>query len=255
VQTAVDGALAVNGLRVLPPSMAAKSSSPARNATAGDWGATSRDVQLGAGAPAILATTENFNAGWQASFGGQRLQAVRVDGWRQGWLVPAGSGGIVHLSYAPDTTYFAGLLVGIGGVLLLLFVAVAGRRRDDELGPAGPTAKAPWWAPVAVVLAGFVVAGPVGVLVAAVALWWCPDAWRWRVAVGAFGLAGAIVAFDPGRFPRSGHGSFSRPVQLLACVAFVFVASALADGLGPAFAHRERRGPVTLLRSYLGRAR
>ncbi|MBV8958479.1 MAG: hypothetical protein JO087_06895, partial [Actinobacteria bacterium] len=230
VLTAVDGALAVNRLELLPPAMASQPTNAVRTTTASHWGATSRDITLGPGAPAVLTTTENFNAGWQASFGGQRLQAVRVDGWRQGWLVPAGSGGTVHLSYGPDTTYFAGLMIGAAGLLLLVFIALAGRRRDDDLlPPTRPISTGAWWTPAVVVVTGFVVAGPSGVIVAALALWACPEHWCWRISVAAFALAGVFVTFDPGRVFGSGHGAFSRPVQFLSAAAFLLVVATLVD--------------------------
>lgn len=236
VQSADDGGLAVDGLKLLPPAMTSQPATPARTTEVHRWGSTSRDVAIGPGAPAVLATTENFNAGWQASFGGQRLQAVRVDGWRQGWVVPGGSGGTVHLSYGPEAAYRFSLLLGAVAVLELLLVAVAGRRRqDDRLAPAGPRVKASWWAPAAVVCAGFAIAGPVGVIVAALAMWACPRGWLWRLAAAAFGIAGVAVAIDHGRVFGSGHGAFSRPVQLLASAAFLAVAATLVDR--PAKAH------------------
>jgi len=230
VQTAVDGALAVDELKLLPPAVTSHTATPARTTAVQRWASTSRDVAIGPGAPAILATTENFNAGWQASFGGQRLQAVRIDGWRQGWLVPAGSGGTVHLSYGPGTAYRFGLLLGAAAVLQLLLVAVAGRRRqDDGLAPAPARTKASWWAPAAVVCAGFAIAGPAGVIVAALVMWTCPREWLWRVAAATFAIAGMMVTLDHGRFFGSGHGAFSRPVQLLAAAAFLAVVATLAD--------------------------
>ena len=48
-------------------------------------------------------------------------------------------------------------------------------------------------------------------------------------------IAGVAVAIDHGRFFGSGHGAFSRPVQLLAAAAFLAVAATLVDR--PAKAH------------------
>ncbi|MCO1596875.1 alpha-(1-_3)-arabinofuranosyltransferase [Micromonospora sp. RHAY321] len=100
------------------------------------WAATERRVRV-ADHPVdrVLAVRENTNDGWQATIGGRTLKPVVVDGWQQGWILPAGTSGEVVLRFAPDTTYRAGLLVG--GVLLvavLLLAALPVRR------PAGSTA-------------------------------------------------------------------------------------------------------------------
>ena len=44
---------------------------------------------------------------------------MTIDGWQQGYRVPAGAGGEVSLVYRPDRTYRTGLLVGLGLVVLL----------------------------------------------------------------------------------------------------------------------------------------
>ena len=106
----------------------------AGKAEATRWGATERTVTVSTEGRALLVVHENFNAGWQAGLGGQRLTAVRVDGWQQAFLLPAGSSGTVKLSYAPDRPYKAGLLAGALAVVALL--ALAWRRRPPRTGPA-----------------------------------------------------------------------------------------------------------------------
>jgi len=52
------------------------------------WDATHREVAVTAAAePRVLETTENANAGWSATVEGLALEPVRVDGWRQAWVV------------------------------------------------------------------------------------------------------------------------------------------------------------------------
>ena len=41
---------------------------------------------------------QNFNDGWQAELEGEALEPQRVDGWQQGWRLPEGAGGTVHLT-------------------------------------------------------------------------------------------------------------------------------------------------------------
>ncbi|GAA3345129.1 alpha-(1-_3)-arabinofuranosyltransferase [Amorphoplanes nipponensis] len=72
--------------------------------------------------PRVLSLRENQNPGWQATVRGKRLQPLVLDGWQQGWLVPAGASGEVVLRFAPDSTYATAISVG---ALLLAGVAVA----------------------------------------------------------------------------------------------------------------------------------
>ena len=58
-----------------------------------------------AAAPSYLVVNENFNVGWQAVIDGRQLRAVRLDGWKQAWLLPAGTHGVVTLTYGPDRLY------------------------------------------------------------------------------------------------------------------------------------------------------
>ena len=83
-----------------------------------------RVVEVGPGNSAVLRVAQNFNAGWRAELDGKRLAALRVDGWQQGFVVPGGAGGTVHLVFEPDSSYRTALLVG-GVVALLLVVGAA----------------------------------------------------------------------------------------------------------------------------------
>ncbi|HET6531894.1 MAG TPA: alpha-(1-_3)-arabinofuranosyltransferase, partial [Actinoplanes sp.] len=76
------------------------------------WDATERRVAVGAGPAALLVVPENRNAGWTATLDGADLRAVRVDGWQQAFVVPAGTGGEVTLRFTPDRPYRTGLAAG-----------------------------------------------------------------------------------------------------------------------------------------------
>jgi len=93
------------------------------------WGATLRTVQVPADRSTVLVVHENANAGWQATVDGTRLQPVRVDGWQQGYLVPAGTSGLVTLRYAPDRLYRWSLLAGLLGLVILIGLALLPVRR------------------------------------------------------------------------------------------------------------------------------
>ena len=91
---------------------------------------------------------ENFNAGWQARLDGRPLSAVRLDGWKQAWLLPAGTAGTVTLTYLPDALYRDALGGGLGGLALIVLVALwpgtpAWRPRWLRLPRAWRRAKAP----------------------------------------------------------------------------------------------------------------
>jgi arabinofuranan 3-O-arabinosyltransferase len=113
------------------------------------WTAARRVVRVSTDQLSYLIVAENFNAGWQASLHGRELQPVRLDGWKQGWLVPAGSRGLVTLSYRPDYQYRLALFTGLAG--LCLIIAVAGlpvrrrsasvRRRPGEPASSRPPAR------------------------------------------------------------------------------------------------------------------
>ncbi|HEY3471260.1 MAG TPA: alpha-(1-_3)-arabinofuranosyltransferase family protein, partial [Amycolatopsis sp.] len=117
----------------------------------GEWDAASRTVTVAPGPESVLAVPENANAGWVATLDGRELARTRVDGWQQAWIVPAGAGGEVSLSFEPDSRYRAFLLIGVVAVLLLLVgVAWPARRRPFAVTPGG--------AAVPVVLIGLLVA-------------------------------------------------------------------------------------------------
>jgi arabinofuranan 3-O-arabinosyltransferase len=104
------------------------------------WTSSRRIVRLATDQASYLAVNENFNPGWVAVAGARTLRPIRLDGWKQGWVLPAGTRGIVTLTYAPDSTYRPNLLIGLGAVSLIMAAAVApvGRlRRRGELVPVG----------------------------------------------------------------------------------------------------------------------
>lgn len=81
-------------------------------------------IRVSAGKDALLSSGWNFNAGWVATLGGKTLQPLRVDGWSQGWKVPAGAAGIVEIEYVPQDRYLAGLLGGLGVLAVILVLAL-----------------------------------------------------------------------------------------------------------------------------------
>ena len=88
------------------------------------WTSTSRVLRVSAATASYLVVNENFNAGWRAVTGHGQLRAVRLDGWKQAWLLPAGRRGLVHLTYQPERLYRPVVAGGLAAIVLVMLVAV-----------------------------------------------------------------------------------------------------------------------------------
>jgi arabinofuranan 3-O-arabinosyltransferase len=109
-----------------PQGAAGTASQPA---TAISWTDSSRLLRVAASQRSYLAVAQNFNPGWQASIGARVLAPVRLDGWEQAWLLPAGTRGLVTLTFRPDRPYRAALFGGLAVLAVLIGVAAVPRRR------------------------------------------------------------------------------------------------------------------------------
>jgi arabinofuranan 3-O-arabinosyltransferase len=138
----------------------------------------------------VLTVDENTNPGWVATLGGHRLAGVTVDGWQQGYVVPAGAQpATVELAFAPDRWMRWGMLGGALAVLaLLLGAALPGRRIRQLSRPAGGPRLV---VAVASVAALSLVGGLAGLVVAAAA------AGSWLVARRS-GRARALLPWAAG---------------------------------------------------------
>lgn len=187
----------------------------------------------------ILVVPESANPGWTAhTADGATLDSVTVNGWQQGWVLPAGSGGAVTLDFAYNDTYRAGLIGGLALLPLLFALAFLPMRRPGVPAPAAP----PWQpsAPVVgvtVAAVAAVVSGPAGVLVAAAAIGVryllrrrerLSDALT--VGTAAFGLilAGAVLSQNPWR-SVDGYVGHSAGVQFLALLSVIAVGVSLVS--------------------------
>ncbi|GEC08078.1 coagulation factor 5/8 type [Streptomyces spinoverrucosus] len=201
-----------------------------------DWLGDRREVTAGSGAASYLTTYENFNDGWKATLNGEELTPVRLDGWQQGWRIPAGAGGTIKLSYEPSTTYEAGLIgsgVGLAGLVGL----VLWRRRAPNPDAPQPVPATPglWLGTVALTLVGVVIAGWFALLVPVLAvLAYRRHALLVPVAFVALAGAGAVAATGAGEPAGDGGGAFSHVAQLLALIglfaALVSVRERRAEG-------------------------
>ncbi|WSQ08794.1 DUF3367 domain-containing protein [Streptomyces sp. NBC_01231] len=185
-----------------------------------DWLGDRRELTVGSGAASYVTTYENYNDGWRATLNGHELTPLRLDGWQQGWRVPAGAGGTVHLSYEPSTTYDAGL-IGSGAALAVLLGLALWRRRapnPDEPQPLPPSPGL-WLGTVALTLVAAVIAGWFALLVPALALL-ALRRHTLLVPIAFVALAGAGIAAATGAGEPAGReqGAFGPVAQLLALI-------------------------------------
>ncbi|MFF0020106.1 alpha-(1-_3)-arabinofuranosyltransferase family protein [Streptomyces sp. NPDC005496] len=213
------GPLAVTDV-TLTHGTVAEASTAGRDLRVRDWLGDRRTLTVGSGAASYLTTYENFNDGWEATLDGRKLTPVRLDGWQQGWRIPAGAGGTVKLSYGPSTVYEAGLIGGVVAVALLAGLVLWRRRSPDpdEPGPV-PPGPGPWLGVVALTLVGIVIAGLLALLVPLLALLAVKrHALLVPVAFLALTGAGITAATGAGSPPGADVGAFHPVAQLLALV-------------------------------------
>jgi arabinofuranan 3-O-arabinosyltransferase len=101
------------------------------------WTPTARTLRVSAAARSYLVVNENFNPGWKAVVNGRTLAPVRLDGWKQAWVLPAGTSGLVRLTFGPEllfrVTVIGGLAVLALALLAVLWPAGPRRRREPPL--------------------------------------------------------------------------------------------------------------------------
>ena len=102
-------------------------------AATGTWGPARREIRAPASPTSrVLVIPESVNPGWVArTSSGVRLTPVTVNGWQQGWVVPAGDPGNITLTFASNSVYRVGLALGLA---LLPLLAVLGLRARDLVG-------------------------------------------------------------------------------------------------------------------------
>ena len=192
------------------------------------WSSQARTVLLPAplAAPAVLVVDEGFNVGWTAEVGGRALHALRVDGWRQGWVVPAGTTGVVGLRYGPGRLQLAGLLLGLLALAVLAALAARHPRRKHGgrpgaagLAGVGAGRSRRGGAAAASLAASVLIAGPTGVV-----------AWvvgrvlgGWRRAASVAGLT-ALLALGAAWAAWASAQGHAVPVWLAAAIQGLAVA-------------------------------
>ena len=115
----------VDGAELSGPLAAQSATAPATPAATGAWGPARREVRVpDATTSRVLVVPESINTGWVArTSAGTRLTPLAVNGWQQGWVVPAGTSGTITLIFAPNSLYRAGLAGGLALLPLLALLA------------------------------------------------------------------------------------------------------------------------------------
>jgi len=248
-----DVVLARPGARVLDPAGAPAAARVAAVA----WGSTRRVLRVTAGPASYLVVNENFNAGWQAATaGGALLRPVRLDGWKQAWLLPAGTTGLVTLTYRPAGVYRVAVFGGLAALAVIFLLALilprapgrwprrrepAAPGRPDEparpaggTGPAGPDGPGRDRRVGPKAAAALTVALAVGLALTGLWLGGWPGAVILPAAAGVFwALPGYGPAAPSGWWPRAGtwlSGPWLLPALLLAASGCALAGARLAAG-------------------------
>ena len=194
-------------------------------------------MRVGSGQAAVLSTTENHNTGWHATLDGHTLTPVRVDGWRQGFVVPAGRGGDIVLTYAPARTQNIGLALGAMAVLALFGAAlIPGRRAPAWSAPR--ERPLPDWLLVLIAVTVGLALGSALVLALLPLLALPRRARRLPVVAAAAVLAAGAIAVLPAlgwtrSWSAAWAGSFSFSAQACAVIAWLaLAAAAVSPGWG-----------------------
>ncbi|MFE1323090.1 alpha-(1-_3)-arabinofuranosyltransferase family protein [Streptomyces sp. NPDC058741] len=212
-----------------------EASTAGRDLRVRDWLGDRRTVTVGSGAASYLTTYENVNDGWRATLDGEELTPLRLDGWQQGWRIPAGAGGTIELSYEPATTYDAGLIGSGAGIAVLLGLALRRRRAPSPDAPQpAPPPPGLWLGTVALTLVAVVIAGWFALLVPALALLAARrHALLVPVAFAALAGAGAVAASGAGEPVGAGEGAFGHLAQLLALIGLFAALVSVREGPSP----------------------
>ncbi|KOG35955.1 MULTISPECIES: glycosyltransferase family 2 protein [Streptomyces] len=134
-------------IMIVPPAATTEDAKPAdAKPGAGAQSETAKPVAVAAGpveahteVPAgpegrVLRLADRAADGWTATLDGKELNRTTVDGWAQGFQLPA-QGGRLDLTYDEPLTHAAWIWAQVGLAVVLLVLALPGRRReiDDDL--------------------------------------------------------------------------------------------------------------------------
>jgi len=227
-------AFIVDGAQLSGPLATEITTAPTTPAEIVGWKPDRREISVGRSPiTRVIVVPESVNPGWVAHTpDGATLSPVIVNGWQQGWVVPAGAQGTITLSFESNAAYRTGLIGGLALLPLLLLLGMVPARR-----PVAPESSSRVWSPgaaatIGLLAAAAVIAGVGGIAVFGTALI-VTHLLRHRqsmldrltLAVAPIGLilAGALLSRYPWR-SVDGYIGHSAWVQLLAFIGLAAVA-------------------------------
>ncbi|MFF8381999.1 glycosyltransferase family 2 protein [Streptomyces sp. NPDC015661] len=126
-------------LMIVPPAAKATAEDGAKDETAKPVAVAAGPVEAHTRVPAgpagrVLRLADRADEGWTATLDGKELTRTTVDGWAQGFELPA-QGGRLDLTYDEPLAHTAWIWAQAGLAVVLLVLALPGRRReiDDDL--------------------------------------------------------------------------------------------------------------------------
>ncbi|MGB8405398.1 MAG: alpha-(1-_3)-arabinofuranosyltransferase [Mycobacterium sp.] len=213
-------------------------------AALGAWTSDHREVRLPPSpVQRVLVVPESINPGWSAhTANGTSLTPVTVNGWQQGWILPAGLSGTVTMQFASNVQYRVGVFGGLALLPVLALLALWRTRRPSSDAPSRPWQPPPVVVGAALLAVGTLIAGAAGagVLAAVMGLRYLLrdrpkllDGLTIGAAASGLTLAGAILSVYPWR-SVDGYIGHEWGVQLLALISVAAVAASVLTGPGPA---------------------
>jgi arabinofuranan 3-O-arabinosyltransferase len=233
-------AFVVDGVQLAGPlgrDLATAATTPVQT---GAWSSDHREVTVPPSqASRVLVVPESINPGWIArTADGAQLSPVTVNGWQQGWVVPAGTSGTITLSFGSNSVYRAGIVGGLALLpILALLALVPARRPPPQADPARPWQPGAVATGSAILVIGAVIAGVAGVVVMGAAIGVrhllrnrtrLRDAITVGASAGGLILAGAVLSQNPWR-SVNGYAGHSWGVQLLALISVGALAASVAS--------------------------
>ena len=231
-------ALVVDGVQLTTPAADELPTAPIISAHTGKWTSDHREIQVDAvDHDRVVVVPESVNPGWVAhSANGTALRAITVNGWQQGWVVPAGTSGTLTITFPSNLAYRIGLFGGLALLPVLALLALLPIRRKATGEPVRPWTPPPWLTGTAACVVGALISGITGILVVIAAIGvrylLAGRAWSEKVIVGvtAGGLiaAGAVLSRGPWR-SVDGYVGHSVGVQFLALLSVAMLAASMVD--------------------------
>jgi arabinofuranan 3-O-arabinosyltransferase len=220
----------ITGLSLVSLPAAAGTAAAGRHVAVLSWQPAYRAIRIAPGAAAYLELHQNANPGWVATMRGRVLTPVTLDGWQQGYLIPAGSGGLVAMTFVPDRFYHSWIVISAIAARALVAIAAIRRRRGSVHNQMTPSSERSDSLRASSVQSSWVQLGGLCLLILLLgryAVFAVPVialvAYRWPGWYGSIALAAAVttglLTVLSGSSAPSSSGAFGAPAQAFALIA------------------------------------